>query len=985
MKLKRSISLSLFATAVLITSMGLGGCGGTTKTASTVAPHMTSDNPGVQPHIGQYSRKVEKNNFDPNLIEWEFDNSEGLKIHLDDKNLVINFTHHQNVPNIQFFIDTDNNINTGNREENGADYMVENGYLYKSTDPSDWKWQEIGAVKVAFKTGEYDAISIPRSQLNSLSTTFGINAQALDEHWEPKAMSPIDGGMSIYTKEDAIDWKSVPLYTQNGDQKVKVFSTNTTLYIRLEQTKRTEHIQIYIDSDNNPSTGYKESEWSASGMDFLAEDGTLYRYTGVGDWGWDETGSVYRVRESGNKEILEVAIPKTKLTSLAKKIKIGVETNNKNWDDTALIPEETIPLFSFNKSSAKKTDVHINEVMAANTHTILDPDYYNFSDWIELYNAGDSEADLSGYSLSDKLNKPKWHFPAGTTIPAHGYLLVWADNKDKKKKGLHTNFKLKTDGEAVALFDPSGTLIEGFAYQKQLSDVSVVYEGTKAYYMNPTPGSANTTLYESAVRTNKPVFSKEEGFYQTDLTLSIDAPAGSTIYYTTDGSIPDTKAQRYNTPIPLSKTSVIRAVAVSDGKFVSDVVTKSYIIDENIGTDIAVVSIAVDNRYLYDDTIGIYTIGTNGKELGECEDGPQKANFFQKWERPAHMTFFENNHKAVLSQDIGLKVAGQCSRIYAQKSFQLKADDKYGKKRFNYRIFPDKAIQKYKRLKLRNAGQDFIKTHMRDALQQMLAKGKMHVNYEAYIPAIVFINGKFWGVYNLREKMGKEYLEENYGEKKVNLIEDDLIAKEGSLQEYDALIEYLQNHSLVNDEEYQYVASKIDIDNYIDYMIANIYGANADWPGTNLVYWKPKKGGKWQWLLHDMDFGFALYSENPVSYDALGKAKAVNDPDEWPNPEWSTLLFRKLLENNGFKTKFKNRFLSQLDTTYAPARVKSVIDSISSQVAPYMQRHIQRWTINGEYSYKVHDKSEWEEEVQKLKEFADQRPAIVRQHIQEEL
>ena len=985
MKIKNSIYLSLFATVVLVTGMGLSGCGGTAHDDSTVALHMTPDEWGEQPHIGQYNRAAGQNDFDPAAIEWEFDNSEGLKIHLGDQNLYINFTHKQRVPNMQFFIDIDNNLNTGNRDENGADYMVENGYLYKSIDPNDWKWQEIGAVKVSSKAGEYDAVSIARSQLSGLGATFGVNAQALDESWDPKAMSPIDGGMSLYTKKDAIDWDSVPLYSRNGDQQVKIFSTDTTLYIRLEQKKRTEHIQIYIDSDNDAGTGYKGSGWASSGMDYLAEDGTLYRYTGVGDWGWDEAGSVYRVRESNGKDILEVAIPKEKLQPLANKIKVGVETNSKNWNDTAFVPEGTIPTFAFNAPPPGEFKVHISEVMVANTHTVLDPDYYNFSDWIELYNAGESEADLSGYSLSDKLNKPKWRFPSGTTIPAHGYLLVWADDKDKKKKGLHTNFKLKTDGEAVALFDPSGMLREGFEYQKQLADVSVVYEGAKAYFMEPTPGSANAQKRESAVRTDKPTFSQNEGFYQNALTLSIDAAAGSTIYYTTDGSIPDIHAQRYNGPLSVSETSVVRAVAVSDGKFASDVVTKSYIVNENIDSGIAVVSIAVDDQYLYDDTIGIYTIGTNGKKLGECEDGPEKANFFQKWERPAHMTLFENDHKAVLSQDIGLKVAGQCSRIYAQKSFQLKADDKYGKKKFDYRVFPDKPIKKYERLKLRNAGQDFIKAHMRDALQQMVAKGQLNVNYEAYRPAIVFVNGAFWGIYSLREKMGKEYLEENYGEKKVNLVEDDLVVKEGSSEEYDELVEYLQNHSLASDENYQYVASKIDIDNYIDYMIANIYGANADWPGTNLVYWKPKKGGKWQWLLHDMDFGFSLYSENPVTYDALGKAKAVNGPDDWPNPEWSTLLFRKLLENDGFKTRFKNRFISQLDTTYAPVRVKGYVDSISSQIAPYIERHIERWTVDGEYSYKVNDKSDWEAEVQKLREFADRRPAIVRQHIEDEL
>ncbi len=186
----------------------------------------------------------------------------------------------------------------------------------------------------------------------------------------------------------------------------------------------------------------------------------------------------------------------------------------------------------------------------------------------------------------------------------------------------------------------------------------------------------------------------------------------------------------------------------------------------------------------------------------------------------------------------------------------------------------------------------------------------------------------------------------------------------------------------------------MDIDNFIDYMVTNIYCANTDWPGTNIYYWKPKKGGKWQWIFHDMDFGFARYSDielpdgtvvdSTENYDALGMATAT-DGQEWPNPEWSTLILRKLLENPGFKTKFKNRLLGTLNTTFAPSRVKGIIDNIANQIESYMQRHIDRWTVNGEYSYVVHNLQEWQEQVDRLKTFADKRPAIVRSHVSQHL
>jgi hypothetical protein len=987
MKMKRGLS-QIAAMAIFTVAISITGCGGGNGTFIDAAMHMTPDYFGVQPHIGKYGRAADQNDFNPDLLEWEYDNHEGLRIHLEEDKLYLDFLYNKPVPNIQFFIDIDNNIDTGNLSEDGADYMIENGYLYKSTVSNDWKWEELGAVKVYTQPDKRYAVAIDRTMLDNLGATFSINAQALTDDWHPEAMTPIDGSKSVYTKNRGIDWDSVPVYSRNGDKKVKLLDAGNKLFVRLEEDQYVEHIQIFIDSDNSASSGYKGNAWSQMGRDYLVEDGKLYRYTGVGNWGWEKIAAVSRLRkEQEGKDILEITIPKEKLTVLADKIKVGIETNNATWTDTVHIPQEQVPEFVF-QGAAEDASVHISEVMAANTHTIMDPDYYNFSDWIELHNPGDKQIDIGGYSISDKLNKPKWRFPEGTKIEPHGYLLLWADDKNKSKKALHTNFKLSLEGEAVALFDREGKLLEGFTYTKQLSDVTVTEKEGKLYYMNPTPGKSNTQLYASAVRAKKPIFSLDEGFYSSAQSVSLSTVDGGTIYYTTDGSIPTVSSAIYSSPIVVDKTTVLRAITFKAGKFSSKVVTKNYIIGEE-GTDIAVISIAIDNRYLFDDTIGIYTIGTNGKEIVDCGDdvGISRANFMQKWERPAHMTMFENDHSVVLSQDFGLKIAGECSRISAQKSLQLKADDKYGKKQFAYKVFRDKPIKKFKRLKLRNAGQDFAKTHMRDALQQQLAKGVLHVNYEAYRPAIVFINGDYWGVFNIREKIGKEYLEENYGEKKVNLLEDDRIVKEGSSEEYDDLVEYLRNHSLASDENYQYVASKIDIDNYIDYMILNIYTGNADWPGTNLVYWKPKKGGKWQWLLHDMDFGFARYSTDfGLNYNALAAAKAV-DGAEWPNPEWSTLLFRKLLEHDSFKAAFKNRFETLLDTTFSPSHVKDVINTIAWRLDDYMLRHIQRWRDpeTGKYSYAVNSLDDWEAEVQKLRDFADQRPAIVRQHIQEEL
>ena len=976
---------SLVAAVLLLAGLGFTGCGGNSADKKkSMALHMTPDKQGPVAHIGNYSRGIDKVDFDPDQIEWEYDNLEGLKIHVDEKMLYLYFTHNISTENIQFIIDADNNPSTGNLEENGADYIVENGYIYQSSDPDSWSWKELGAVQSVVKNGKSDAVAIDLSYLKNKSVVFKVSAQALDENWVPKVMSPQDGMMSVYSQKTSIEWDKITSYAVSGSKSLKIFSSKENIYLHLEEKQFSDHIQLYIDSDNNKATGYRNSDtWGNLGADYLVEDGYLYRYTGEGDWGWAFIDTVSKYRSEGENAILDVTVPKQKLQNLSSALKVGAELNDKTWTDTQLVGDDPLPVYYLQIPSSD-AKVIISEVMAANTHTLLDPDYYNFSDWIELYNADSKAVDISGYKLSDKLNSPKWTFPGGTVIPAHGYLLVWADEKDKKKKALHSNFKLKMDGEAVALFDPNGKLLEGFEYLKQVADISTVLADGKEHYMQPTPGSQNSTGYDKVVLATKPVLSVEEGFYADAQNVSISVPSGSTVYYTLDGSLPTTDSAKYTGTITVDHTAILRAMRVENGKFQSPVVTKSYIIGEDI--NLPVISLSIDEKYLFDDQVGIYTIGTNGKKLEDCgDDAPDEANYMQKWERPAHLTFFEADKKVVLSQDIGLKVAGECSKIYAQKSFQLKADDKYGKSKFTYKVFPDKPIKKYRKLKLRNAGQDYLKTHMRDALVHMIAKGEMQVSYEAFRPAVVFVNGAYWGLYNLREKKGKDYLKENFGVKKVDLLEDDLVVKEGSSEDYEALLEYLQTHSLASAENYNYVASKIDIDNYIDYMITNIYIGNADWPGTNLLYWKAQKeGAKWQWLLHDTDYSFALHSENGVDYNALADAM-TNNGEEWPNPEWSTFLFRKLLENPGFKSTFKNRFLTKIDTTFKPSRVNGIIDSVSSQIAPYIQRHIDRWKVDGEYSYKVNSKTDWEEEVQKLKDFAEQRPGYVKTHIQQAL
>jgi len=617
--------------------------------------------------------------------------------------------------------------------------------------------------------------------------------------------------------------------------------------------------------------------------------------------------------------------------------------------------------------------LEISEVLVSNTHTIIDEDYSSFSDWIELHNKSDKALDIGNYKLSDKAGVIKWVIPQNTIIKANSYLLIWADGKDKKKKNLHTNFTLSDKGESVVLYDNKNKVIESFNYIKHTPDISLTAQNNKLVYMNPTPNKINSDTYSSVEASKNTNFSLNEGFYPSARTLTL---SGDEIYYTIDGSIPTKNSYRYTSPIQVNKTMSVRAINIENGKLPSLVSTKSYLIDEE--TTLPVFYISIDDYYLNDEKVGIYTQGTNGKTMpcGE-EDTDVTANYFQKWERPAHISFFEDDRSLKFSQDIGLKISGSCSRVFEQKSFQIKAKAKYGKKKFSYQMFPDKNIKEFSRLKLRNAGQDSVRAHMRDAVTHMLVKDdkNLYLNYEAYRPCVVFLNGEYWGLYSIREKKGDDFIKNNYPNvnyKNIDMIEDYYEVKEGNSTVFDEFM-----YGSVVDGDYASITAQMDVDNFIDYMITNIYIANGDWPGTNILMWRENKEGvKWQWLLHDTDFGFGRYEEIAnVNYNALKIASTISN-EAWPNPKISTSIFRKLLKNSTFKSSFKNRFNTKLSTTFSSSNVIKIIDDISSKINPEMERNFEKWEGDG-----VYNKNDWLQEVEKLRVFARKRAAIVKGHL----
>lgn len=354
------------------------------------------------------------------------------------------------------------------------------------------------------------------------------------------------------------------------------------------------------------------------------------------------------------------------------------------------------------------------------------------------------------------------------------------------------------------------------------------------------------------------------------------------------------------------------------------------------------------------------------------------ANFWEDWEKPASVEMTGIDGNRVFSLNCGIKIFGAWSRAHPQKSLAIFFRNEYGDPVLeNVQLFKAKPITSFKSFVLRNAGNNYGYTRFRDGMMTDLVKG-LDTDIAAFEPVILYLNGQYWGHINLREKINEDYLASNHNvdASKLDLLEYENAVLEGSNAEYLEMLNFLKNNSLVSDANYNVVASQIDIGNFIDYQLSQIYFNNRDWPGNNIKFWKPQtENGLWRWIMFDTDFGFGIYNSNDFTLNTIQFALEPNGPG-WPNPPWSTLLLRKLVENQKFKFSFINRFADMMNTTFVGSSVVRHIDSIAVIIKPEIQRNFSRWNTPSP--------SGWESAVQTMRNFANNRVLHVQSHINQQ-
>ncbi|TVQ09903.1 MAG: T9SS C-terminal target domain-containing protein [Bacteroidetes bacterium] len=679
-------------------------------------------------------------------------------------------------------------------------------------------------------------------------------------------------------------------------------------------------------------------------------------------------------------------------------------------------------------SLASSQTLVINEMMASNATTLADEDG-DFEDWIEIYNASGSAVNLSGFGLSDDYDNPfRWTFPE-VTLPNGGFLLVWASGKDRKTPGqpLHTNFSISSSGEEIILTHPDGQRIDEIAPTPVPTDISFGRKpdasGGWLFFTEPTPGQSNTS-YGFAGVTTPPVFSHISGFYTDAFTLELTNNIENVqIYYTLDGSTPTVDSQLYTESIAIEslvgvpngismiptnnnndpgppyyegwqppagevfKTNIVRAITVKDNHITGKAATHSYLIDP-LGANrysLPVFFLNTDEENFFDNDTGIYVHGYHN-------------NMFQRgreWERPIHLSFFEKDGSLAFSGDMGVRIHGGTTRSRPRKSLRLYARNDYGDSWVNYQLFPEKHINQYKRFLLRNSGNDWDQSVFRDGFMQYLARD-LNVETQYYRPALVFLNGEYWGIHNIRDRYDHHYIFSHYGleEHEMTVVQNNSGFAYGNpdgVSHYNSMRSFINHNDMSNADNYAHVTTLMDPESFIDNQITGIYVMNTDWPGNNSNFFRrftdsylPNEpaglDGRWRWHILDTDFGFWLDFfyvpgvDQGAAHNTLAFAAEPNGPS-WPNPPWATFLFRRLLQNETFKTDFINRFADLLNTTLSVENVVSVIDSIETALQPEMQEHIDRWR-------RPTSMNEWQNNVQRMRTFGQQRTQYQRQHIQ---
>ena len=631
----------------------------------------------------------------------------------------------------------------------------------------------------------------------------------------------------------------------------------------------------------------------------------------------------YLVLSDKKKNIIQ----KVSLKYVGPNISSGIYNENWHYYKENSIGSENKDNYILNLEEAEK-DVRVNEVISIGEEAI------------ELKNLTDTDINLKNYSISDK-NSNLIQLP-DMILSANSYIVLYgSDNYSYSNGKVYLGFHINNSDEIINLYK-NNQLIDTFEVGMQINGVSsgIDESGKRVFYKENTLGYKNSNNYYEGYSL-EPVFSIDGGYVEKGTEIKLKTSDDSELYYTLDGSFPSLSSNKYTGPIEINKTMVLKVVAYKDNYLPSNIVSRTYIVGRKHENKI--ISISTENYNLY---------GSSGII----------SNYKQNVKKIINFELYESNGKLGISFVGDTKLSGMDSREQPQKSMSVYLRKIYGLKEVTYPFFKDCDTVTYSSLLIRNSGEDPKGVRIMDAALTRALKEKMDIDFQEYTPVVVYINGEYYGIYSLREKLNADYVESKY-----NIDKDDINfikysdARRGSIESYNSIVNYIKTHDVRDKENYEYIKSQIDIQEMINYLIVESYYGNTDL--GNIKYWKSNTG-KWRFMLYDLDWSMWNSGLN-MSYTVYDtKIPAI------------TYLYsiieisRKLYQNDEYRDLYLSTLNKHLSDTFKPSRINSIVDELASEIEYEMPYHIKRW--GSEYS-NLNSMDRWKSNIESLKAMVTDR------------
>lgn len=533
----------------------------------------------------------------------------------------------------------------------------------------------------------------------------------------------------------------------------------------------------------------------------------------------------------------------------------------------------------------------------------------------------------------------------------------------------HASFKIKNRAGSLYLLNAEG-IVDSVRYPEVPAGKSWSYGATSGFgFATPSPYgfTEGAVIVERSPALDTLMELPPSGFYGAPFVVSF--PEDAFVQCEVGGKAPDVNSPPV-TALEIVSNMSLRCASFVPGTIPGKMLERTYIFDS--APTIPAVFISGNPDSFFDPDSGIYMEGPNA----QSKEPHYGANYWEDREVPVHIDFLEPGiNQPAFAKDAGLKIFGNYSRQNPKKSVSITFREKYGDKRLEYPLFPEHPeLTKFKVFILRNNGGNFWNDYIRDMLGTSITEG-LGIDYQRGRASVVYYNGEYYGIHNIRERSTEYYFETHYGfdPDDIDLLKAGNEASAGSSVDYDKLMSWLEDNHLDDEDNYNYVASQIDVDNFMNYFQTEMYLDNRDWPGNNLKKWRVASSkSPWKWFLYDTDFGFD--SGMGDNHDNIFKFSMDEDAKGWPNGVEYTLLLRRLMENSNFRNAFINRFSVLLSMNFEPSRVLNRIDVLMSAIEQEIPKDQKRWKLSS---------SNMKRQLTKIQGFANNRPTTIIQEMQE--